>query len=458
MFNYWSSIFWRLTKVNIIDTIYLLTEPIICGFSQHYVNGQNPSKTLAQNDGRLVLVNWIRGDFPILQKRINGRYISYLDNACTTLTPKPVIEKMDEYYMDYPACGGRSAHKLAARVSIECDTTREKIAKLLNARSAKEIVFTKNTTESINIVAKGYPLRKGDIVITTDKEHNSNIVPWHQAVETRSITHSIVYIGQDDNTTIENFKKAISRKVKLVSIHHVSNIDGTTLPVKDIIEISHDFGAKVLLDAAQSVPHMPVDVGDIDPDFVAFSIHKMCGPGGVGVLYGKPDALKWLKPLSPGGGSVAGTTYKSTGFLEPPMKFEGGIQNYVGIIGAGVAVDYVRRVGLDNIREHEARLNRRLTERLKSNPYVRIIGPSEPARRSGIYSFIVHGMMPHDVAMILDETRNIMVRSGTLCAHSWFRAKKINGCVRASMYFYNTPDEIDRFAAELSGITRDFCR
>jgi cysteine desulfurase/selenocysteine lyase len=257
-----------------------------------------------------------------------------------------------------------------------------------------------------------------------------------------------------DNTfNIELFKKTISRKVKLVSMVHTSNFDGYTIPAREIIEIAHDYGALVLLDAAQSVPHMNVDVQKMDVDFLTFSVHKLCGPTGIGVFYGKQELLEKLRPFVIGGGTVMNTTYSSSTLLPPPQKFEGGLQNFAGIIGGGVAINYITNIGLENIKNYVYKLNKMLTGLLKDLTGISIIGPLEPALRGGIFSFNLEGFESHELALILDDS-NIFIRSGMHCAHSWFNARKINGCARVSLYFYNTTDEIRIFAEKIKQIAR----
>ncbi|MFA5771929.1 MAG: cysteine desulfurase [Thermoplasmata archaeon] len=384
----------------------------------------------------------IRNDFPILQKKENKKQIIYFDNACMTLKPKQVMEAMNDYYNNYPACGERGVYSLSNVVTIKCEESREKVKRFLNAKDGGEIIFTKNTTEGINIVAKGLALKRGDVVLTTDKEHSSNLVPWLFLKKTKKIERRIVKSNKDNTFNIENFKKAMNKKVKLVSMAHTSNLDGYTIPAKEIVEISHDYDALVMLDGAQSVPHRKVDVDKLDADFLSFSIHKMCGPTGVGILYGKQELLKKIDPLITGGGTVEDTTYKNFKFLPPPQRFEAGLQNYAGIIGAGAAVDYITAIGLDEIESHEYKLNKLMTASLKDETRINIIGPEDPKLRCGILGFNIQNMDSHDAALALDECANIMIRSGMLCMHSWFNAHKINGCARASVYLYNTEEEV----------------
>ena len=398
-----------------------------------------------------------RKDFPILNRKLNGKPVIYLDSACVALKPVQVIDAMDDYYRNFPGCGGRSVHKISTQVTIKCDEAREKIGRLINAESEKEMVFCRNATEGINTVARGFGLKKGDIVILTDKEHNSNLVPWHRLRDEIGIKILIAESKKDNTFDMELYKKLLSRKPKLISFYHSSNLDGYTLPAKEIISAAHDSGAKVMLDGAQSVPHMEIDVRKLGVDFLAFSVHKMCGPSGVGVLYGKYDLLKNVTPLITGGENVANTTYESSALLPPPKLFEGGLQNYAGIIGAGAAADYIKRVGLKNIEEHEHALNGILTRSLSELEDIELIGPADPGLRGGIYSFNIRSMQPHDVAMILDESANIMLRSGMQCVHSWYNARGINGSARASFYFYNTETEIKALAENIKKLVKDFC-
>lgn len=400
-------------------------------------------------------VERIREDFPCLQREINGKLPIYFDSACTSLRPTHVIEAVREYYNDFPSCGGRSVHKFGTEVTIRCDESREKLQGLLNAERAEEIVFVKNTTEGINLVANSLGLKKGDIVLGGDKEHNSNLVPWQVLSERVGIKHDIIRSDEDGSFSLENMKEKMSRDVKLVSIAQVSNLDGSTLPDKDVIEVAHDYGSLVLFDGAQSVPHKKVDVQEMDVDFLCFSIHKMCGPSGMGVLYGKYDLLDGLETFLVGGSSVADTTYDDYKMLKPPLKFEAGLQNFAGIIGAGAAVDYLLGIGMEEIQEHERKMNMKATSLLSVIPEVTILGP-DPEKRAGILAFLVEGMEPHDIAMILDEVANIMIRSGMHCNNSWFNAHGIGGSARSSFYIYNTEEEVRVFKEELEKLIGEF--
>jgi cysteine desulfurase / selenocysteine lyase len=399
-------------------------------------------------------VDRVRRDFPLFEGATKD--FIYLDNACQTLRPTSVIEAMSRYYIEYPACGGRSVHRLATQVSIEVDEAREKVASFLGAARPEEIAFTKNCTEALNLVAKGCKLSKGDTVVTTDFEHNSNHVPWLQIQATKGIGRRFVLTPTSGKFDIEAFKKVMSRDVKMVSMAHTNNITGAGIPAREVVEIAHDHGALVMLDGAQAVPHQKVDVSDLDVDFYAVSVHKMLGPSGMGVLYGKSELLKALEPLVSGGGGVSLTTQDKADLLPPPERFEAGLQNYPGIIGTGAAVDYLSRLGMDEVRVQDAKLNKRATELLEAIPNVSILAPCEARHRGSILSFNIKGMSSHDVAMILDEIGKVMIRSGMHCVHPYFLARRIEGCARASFYFYNTLDEVEVFGDKVAEVAAKF--
>lgn len=391
----------------------------------------------------------IREDFPLLQKGIKGKPVIYFDNACQTLRPLPVIEAINRYYLEYPACAGRSLHRLGELVTRECHRARKLAADFIGAKRKEEIVFTRNTTEGINLIARSLGLKPKEAVVTTDKEHNSNLVPWQRLVQKTGIVHKIVPSKKDNTFDLEAFSKMMDSKVKLVSLVYTSNLDGVTIPAGEVIKIARQYGAKVLLDAAQTAPHQPINVEKLDVDFLAFSGHKMLGPSGMGVLYGKYNLLGELEPFLVGGDTVEYSTYKKHKFLPPPEKFEAGLQDYAGIIGFGAAIEYLNKIGFDKIIQQEYRLNRFITEEMEKIPQATIIGPGDPAKRAGIVSFYVKGVDPHQIALILDESAQAMVRSGQHCLHSWFAAQGIEGSVRASVYFYNTLEEAAIFITGL---------
>lgn len=396
----------------------------------------------------------IRADFPILSQE--GKGPVYLDTACQSLRPRQVVEAMDSYYYDYPACGGRSVHRLATQVSIKVDEAREKISDFIGSASYDQIVFTKSTTESINLIARGLGLKRGDTVLTTDLEHNSNHVPWLQLKRTAGVGRIIVETPEDGSFDLEAFKLALHQKVRLVSVVQTNNVTGTTIPIKEMCEIAHDNGSLVMVDGAQSAPHTQVDVEDLDVDFYAFSMHKMLGPSGMGVLYGRKELLNNVEPLIVGGGGVSLTTYDKAELLPVPERFESGLMNYAGIIGSGAAVDYLRAIGMDEVMEHDIECNRLVTDGLADVEKVALIGPADPELRGSIYSFNVGGMRSHDVAMILDEMAGMMIRSGMHCVHPYFLKKGIDGAARASFYVYTSKDDCRRFVQAVKETVRSF--
>jgi cysteine desulfurase/selenocysteine lyase len=396
----------------------------------------------------------IREDFPLLSSSQKNPPI-YFDNACQTLRPKQVIEAVERYYREYPACGGRSSHKLAELVTEKYEEARKAVAELIGARKKEEVIFTRNTTEGINLIAKSLDFKEGDIVLTSDKEHNSNLIPWQLLGRRKRVVHQIIPSKEDNTFDLEGFKEKLEElggKVKLVAVCFTSNLDGVTAPAKEIITLAHRYGALVLLDAAQTAPHQKINVAELDVDFLAFSGHKMLGPSGTGVLYGKYQLLEKLEPFLTGGETVANSTYKGHELLPPPQKFEAGLQNYAGVIGLGEAVNYLRKIGFDKIKEQEFCLNKFLTEELSKIPQLKIIGPQDAGLRGGIISFYIEDIGVHRIALLLSETGGIMVRAGQHCVHSWFNARNLKGSLRVSLYFYNTLKECETFIKTLKNI------
>lgn len=389
----------------------------------------------------------IREDFSLVNKGV------YFDNACMSLKPRQVIDKMSEYYSEYTSCAGRSIHSWSRRLETEIAESREEVRKFIHAGASSEIIFLRNTTEGINLVAHSLGLRAGDEVIISDKEHNSNLLPWLR-LRKQGIRVVIVPSNADNTFNLNSYADLFTEKTKLVSVVHTSNLDGVTNPVREIAKIAHKHGALCLVDGAQSVPSDEVDVLSFDVDFLAFSGHKMLGPAGTGVLFGKKNLLENMDQFLVGGETVIDSTYE--GYLpeKPPMKFEAGLQDYAGIIGLGEACRYLRDVDLAKIRKHEIKLNSHITAALANEKRIRILGPPDAKLRSGIFSFIVDGMDVHHVAKMLDVSRKIMVRSGAHCVHSWFNKHALKGSVRASVYLYNTIDEADLFVEEVRKIAQ----
>jgi len=399
-------------------------------------------------------VSRIRQDFPALR----NQNLVYLDSACQTLRPQSVIDAVVEYYSDYPACGGRSVHRMATKVSIEIDRAREEVASFLGSNNPNNIIFTKNCTESINLVAKGLGLKKGKMVMTTDLEHNSNHAPWVDLQQNHGVGRIIVPTKENGVFDSDSYQDLFGKEVALVSMAHTSNVTGTSIPVREITEIAHDKGALVMIDGAQAAPHMPVDLDKLDVDFYALSGHKMLGPSAVGILFGKEERLEHLKPLMLGGGTVGLADYEEVHLAPPPDRFEAGLANFSGIIGTAAAIRYLLKIGMKNIQNHEIDLQKIIQSRLNEVRGISLIGPNEPELRSGVFSFNILGLGSHDVAMMIDEMAAVLIRSGMHCAHPYFRAKGINGCGRASTYIYNDADDINTFMDALVKISETFSK
>ena len=400
----------------------------------------------------MLNIDKIRADFDILNKE-DGKKPIYLDSACMALKPKQVISAMDKYYADYPACAGRSSHKLGDEVTKKVKESRREVARFINASSENEIIFTRNTTEGINLLANSFGFSKGDVVLISDKEHNSNLIPWLVLRDRVGIIVKVLHSKEDGRFDLEKFKEEV-RGVRLVSFVHTSNLDGTTIPAKEVVRIAHENNALVFLDCAQSIAHRKVDVKDLEIDFLAFSGHKMFGPTGTGVFYGKSELLGKLNPFMTGGETVANSTYDSYEFLHVPEKFEAGLQDYAGIIGLGEAVKYLNNLDFKEIEAHELELNSYITGELERISKIKIIGPKDARERSGIINFYIDGMDMHKVAVMLDEMARIEVRSGRHCVHAWFNDKNILNSVRVSLALYNTKEEVEMFINNLNKIIK----
>ena len=307
----------------------------------------------------------LREDFPTLR---GDNAPAYLDNACVTLKPDSVINSISDYYSMYPGCGGRSVHRYGTQVSRLVSEARNSIAKFINAGSVSEVVFTRNTTHSINQIAKGMTWQKGDVIITGDREHNSNLVPWLQLADEQGIEHRIVESNPDNTFNVEKFEQLceeVGDRLKMVSLSQVGNLDGISIPIKKIAKITHQYDALIAVDGAQSTPHMRVDVQDLDIDFISFSIHKMCGPSGMGGLWGRYDLLDSLRSIQSGGQTVETSHYDSMKWAAPPSRFEGGLGNFAGMIASGKAIDYLSKLDMNAVHEHEIKLNRIITDKIK---------------------------------------------------------------------------------------------
>ncbi len=397
-----------------------------------------------------MIAESIRKDFPILRRKIYGKQIAYLDNAATSQKPKQVIESVKNYYEQNNANVHRSIHTLSEEATELYEGAHKKIGKFINAE-LEEVIFTKNTTESINMVAYSFlkGLRKGDKIVLTEMEHHSNIVPWQQLAIEKGVNVEFVVIGKrGELDEIDAAKKL--KKAKLFAFTHVSNVLGTVNNAALLTKIAHENGAVVLLDAAQSVPHMKFDAKKIDCDFAAFSGHKMLGPSGIGVLYGKKELLRKMNPFLFGGDMIREVTLEKSTWNELPWKFEAGTPNIEGGIGLGAAVDYLNKTGMDNIMAHEKMLADYAVKQLSGIKNLEIYGPKQ---RAGIISFNIKGIHAHDLASILDRD-GICIRAGHHCCMPLMSKLKISGAARASFYLYNTKEEIDRLIAGIERVKK----
>ncbi|HOO96476.1 MAG TPA: aminotransferase class V-fold PLP-dependent enzyme [Caldisericia bacterium] len=390
-----------------------------------------------------------RNDFPLLCKENPP---IFFDNACMTLKPNVVIDSMTEYYRDYPVCEGRSGHSMALRLNSAMIASRKAMQQYIGASHHTEVAFTKNTSESLNIVASGIDWKKGDVMLVSDKEHNSNFLPW-QCLREIGVHVEVVPSNENGLFSIDNWKHAIEEhKPRLLTCYMTSNLDGETTPVAKLCDIAKKHGTLTCIDGAQGAAHQEINVQEVDCDFLALSVHKMVGPTGVGILYGKMDKLKELKPLLRGGGTVVNVTYDKTDYIDPPRRFEAGLQNYAGIVGTKYAAEYILNIGRKEIHEHEIKLSERLQEQILKLPGVSILGPQNPEDRGGITSIMVDGYNVTDLAMALDEMAGVIMRAGVHCVHGFLNSRCIKGTLRVSTYLYNTIEEIDKFSATLKEI------
>ena len=388
-------------------------------------------------------VEKIRADFPILQRKVNGKPLVYFDNAATSQTPKIVIDAIVNYYSNYNANIHRGVHTLSQEATDLYEQARITLQKHFNAKHAYEIIFTSGTTHSINMVASGFSsmLKKGDEIIVSALEHHSNIVPWQMLCEKTGAELKVIPMNEEGSLIMSEYDKLLSENTKLVFCNHISNALGTINPIKEIIEKAHLVGAAVLIDGAQSTPHMKVDFQDLDVDFYVTSAHKICGPTGVGLLYGKQEWLEKLPPYQGGGEMIDTVTFEKTTYAGLPHKFEAGTPNICGGIAFGVAIDYMNTIGFDAIGIYEQELLAYGTQELLKIDGVRIYGT---AHKTSVISFNVDGIHPYDIGSILDKL-GIAVRTGHHCAQPIMEFYKIPGTVRASFAFYNTKEEIDVF-------------
>lgn len=393
-------------------------------------------------------VQKIRNDFPILNREVNGKPLVYFDNAATSQTPVQVIETIADYYKNYNANIHRGVHALSQEATDVYEAARRKIQKHFNAAQPHEIIFTSGTTHSINIVSNGYAqlLKKGDELIVSALEHHSNIVPWQMLGEKTGAILKVIPMNQDGVLIMSEYEKLLSDKTRLVFVNHVSNALGTVNPIEEIINKAHAVGAEVLIDGAQASPHIRADVQALDVDYYVTSAHKLCGPTGIGMLYGKESALKRLPPSQGGGEMIAEVTFEKTTYADLPHKFEAGTPNIAGGIAFGAALDYINAIGMEQIATYEEELLQYATDKLGKIPGLKIYGTAP--KKTAVISFNVEGIHPYDIGSILDKL-GIAVRTGHHCAQPIMDYYQIPGTVRASFSFYNTFEEINSMVEAL---------
>lgn len=397
-----------------------------------------------------------RPDFPLLSREVHGRPLVYLDNAATTQKPRAVLEAMDRLYITCNANVHRGIHTLSQEATALHEAARERVRAFLNARSTAEIIFTRGTTESLNLVASSFAeafLHEGDEVILTVMEHHSDIVPWQLARERRGFTLRVVPMDDAGRLDLEAYAALLNERTRLVCCCHVSNVLGTVNPVREMARMAHEAGAYFLVDGAQSVPHFPVDVQELDCDFLAFSAHKLYGPTGVGVLYGKEEVLEQMPPYQGGGEMIARVTFEKTTFERLPFKFEAGTPDYVGTHGLAAAIDYVAGIGLDRIAAYEDQLTRHAMARMREIEGMQFFGTVEG--KTSVVSFNVGRIHPMDLGTLLDHL-GFAIRTGHHCAQPLMARCGVEGMARVSFALYNTVEEIDRFVEALQRVVRMF--
>src|SRR5690625_3440529 len=390
----------------------------------------------------------IREQFPILNQEVNGHPLVYLDSAATSQKPQSVIDSLTEYYSEYNSNVHRGVHTLGTKATEAYEGARETVKQFINANSIKEVIFVRGTTTAINTVAHSYGranVSEGDEIVITPMEHHSNIIPWQQVAKATGATLKYIPMQEDGTLSIDDVKATVTNKTKIVAIAHVSNVLGTINPIKEIAKIAHDNGAVIVVDGAQSAPHLQVDVQNLDCDFYTFSGHKMCGPTGIGVLYGKEELLDKMEPVEFGGEMIDFVEKYDSTWKELPWKFEGGTPIIAGAVGLGAAIDFLSDVGMENILLHEEKLANYALERLNDIDGLTVYGPTT---RAALVTFNLDDVHPHDVSTVLD-TEGIAIRAGHHCAQVLMKHLDVSVTARASMYVYNTEDDIDRLAEEI---------
>ncbi|HWI13936.1 MAG TPA: cysteine desulfurase [Burkholderiales bacterium] len=401
-------------------------------------------------------IDAVRRDFPILRLKVNGKPLVYLDNAASSQMPQPVIDRWVQYQTREHANIHRAVHYLSEKATAEYEIARRKLQAFINAREDREVIFTSGTTESINLVAHGYGRKfigEGDEIILTTLEHHSNIVPWQMVAQEKGAKLRVVPIDDRGELLIDEYRKLFNARTRLVGVTHVSNALGTVNPVKEMIAIAHEHGVPVMVDGAQAAPHIAVDVQDLDADFYAFSGHKLCGPTGIGVLYGKAALLEKMQPFKGGGDMILSVTFEKTTYNVIPQKFEAGTPPIAAAITLGAAVDYLSALGMDRIAAAENELLDYATDKLNRMPGVRLIGTAE--KKAAVLSFALDGVHPHDVGTLLNE-EGVAIRTGHHCAQPVMQRYKVPATSRASFAFYNTRAEVDALVAAIRKVQTIF--
>ncbi|TFV12255.1 cysteine desulfurase [Bacillus stratosphericus] len=390
----------------------------------------------------------VREQFPILHQQVNGHDLVYLDSAATSQKPRVVIDAMNEYYRSYNSNVHRGVHTLGTKATDAYEGVREKVRAFIRASSVQEIIFTRGTTTALNTVAISYAranLKEGDEIVITHMEHHANIIPWQQAAKATGATLKYIPLQEDGTLSLEDVKQTITHQTKIVAVTHVSNVLGTINPIKEIAKIAHDHGAIIVVDGAQSTPHMQIDVQDLDCDFFAFSGHKMCGPTGIGVLYGKKDLLNNMEPAEFGGEMIDFVDLYDSTWKELPWKFEAGTPIIAGAVGLGKAIDFLNDIGMEEVSRYEHQLATYALERFKELDGATVYGPQH---RAGLVTFNLDDVHPHDASTVLD-TEGVAIRAGHHCAQPLMKWLGVSATARASFYLYNTEEEIDLLIAAL---------
>ncbi len=397
----------------------------------------------------------IRHQYPILNRKIEGKPLIYLDNAATSQTPRCVVETINDMYYNHKSNVHRGVHTISQEATNIMEATREKVRQFINAKSTSEIVFTRGTTEAINLVASSFgdSLYTGDEIVLTVMEHHSNIVPWQLLQRNKRLKIHVVPIDSNGDLDLNAYEDLFTENIRFVAFTHVSNVLGTINPVKQMVQIAHRYGVPVLVDGAQAAPHMKIDVQDLDADFYCFSSHKMYGPAGIGVLYGKEQQLSRMVPYQGGGEMIGNVTFEKTTFAELPFKFEAGTPDFVGIAAFGAAIDYINSLGIENIASHEQLLLDAATSQLMEIEGMRIFGTS--ATKEGVISFLVNDINSYDMGLLLDKL-GIAVRTGHHCAQPLMKRLGVTGTVRASFALYNTLEEVTAFAQAVARVAKMF--